>query len=212
MAMVAVHILTPGDAFSTEKLRGVVASLAASAFANGLNVFGTQALGLGIETSSILFLVLCGNVAGYVFDIMFAKERFVVGGAVAPLPYTAFSKRFRWLIRSFAQRQFFRYLVTVIIDSLVLLALLQYTLGELDKRGVNFPYRNVVVAASISVFTFFLYNNILRFDWAYSDNENPVMNVVVIMWVTLVIMIYAVSQGGGTAPPQKSAPTSAPAS
>lgn len=211
--MAVPRILTPGDAFSTEKLRGVVASLAASGIANGLNVFGTQVLGLGIEASSVLFLVLCGNVAGYVFDIMFAKERFAVGGGAAtPLPYTAFGKRFRWLLRSFAQRQFFRYVVTVIIDSLVLLALLRYVVGELDRRRVDFPFRNVLVAAAIAVFTFFLYNNILRFDWAYSDNENPIMNVVVIMWVTLVLMIFAVSsQGAGTAPPQKPAPGSAAA-
>lgn len=192
-------ILSPSDAFGREKLRGLVMSLVSGVAANALNLLGTHVLGLSVQASSVIFLQAFGNVFGYALDILFAKRVFAVqrGGArfEGPVPYSDLATRARWLLRSFVGRQFFRFLVTVIIDTLVSLALLNWAIKAMDRHGVlmGFRYRNVIVAGMIAIGTFFLYSNILRFDWAYSDADVPMFNVIVLMWVTLVLVITAVT-------------------
>lgn len=194
------QILTPEDAFSNEKLRGVVTSIVSGIASNALNIVGTQVMGLDIQTSSILFMYIVGNILGYSSDIVFAKYAFRIeqkGGKIfdGPVAYGDYKTRFKWLWKSFFRRQFFRYMITILIDTLVSLSLLKWVIQELDRRDIQreFKYRNVIVAGFVAIFTFFLYTNVLRFDWAYSDKEIPMMNIVVMMWVTIVLMIYASS-------------------
>ena len=207
-------ILSPSDAFGREKLRGLVMSLLSGVAANALNLFGTRVLGLSVQVSSAIFLQAVGNVLGYTLDILFAKSVFTVqrGGARVEghVPYGDLATRVRWLLRSFVGRQFFRFLITVIIDTLVSLALLNWAIRAMDRHAVltEFRYRNVIAAGAIAVGTFFLYSNILRFDWAYSDADVPVFNVIVLMWVTLVLVITAVTY---PSPSPEGAPSPSPA-
>ena len=195
-------ILTPGDSMSSEKFRGLVMSAISGLAANGLNYLGVKHMGLSIQISSAIFLQLIGNVLGYVLDILFAKSQFRVrnyrgSGAPydGPIPYNDFSTRLKWLFKSFVSKQFYRFVVTVIIDTLVSLAILNWTIKAFDAKKVlvDFKYRNLMLAALVAVGTFFLYVNVLRFDWAYADQDLPIFNIVVLMWVTLVLMMYAVT-------------------
>lgn len=189
-------IFTVEDAFSEEKIRGAVTSVVSGLVANALNFYGSRGLGLSIEVSTLVFMHIVGNIIGYCADILFAKKRFKLrGSAEAPVPYRDIPARLAWLGRSFVGRQFYRYAVTVLIDTLVSLALLKWIIKVLDERRIlmDLPFRNVAVAAAVAVFTFFLYTNILRFDWAYADHNSPMLNVTVLMWVSIVLMLYATS-------------------
>ena len=196
------NLLTPDDAFRSEKFRGLVMSAISGFAANALNFIGIKYLGLSVQTSSVLFLQLVGNITGYALDILFAKRHFKVPNFrgtgklfEGPVPYNDIATRWRWLLKSFAGKQFYRFFITVIIDTLLSLAILNWTIRTFDEKGilVDFKYRNLVLAGAIAVGTFFLYVNVLRFDWAYSDDDMPIFNVIVLMWVTLVLMIYAVT-------------------
>lgn len=214
----------PEKTFSEEKLRGIATSIASGSTAGGLN-FGLTAAGLSPTLSAFLALYLTGSVLGYVFDILFAKRDFNVPWGYhrlphdkkeddaivpykGPVPYTDFALRGAWLLRSFVSKQFFRYIITVILDTLAGIIILTAAIQYMNAKEflVDFEFRDALVAGGISIFTFLLYNNILRFDWAYSDTNDPYLNVIILMWCVLVILIFAVTfhrgdkQSGSRAP------------
>ena len=209
-------LLSPGATFTGEKVRGAAVSVASGTLAGGLHILAVK-LGMSATLASALVLYLFGNLLGYASDILFAKRDFrvpaswVPASALAelkrhgtvspgglfngPLPYTMLGVRTRWLLLSFANKQFFRFLVTVLLDTLIGIALLRAAIDVADHYQVlpQWRMRDAVLAVLIAVFTFFLYTNILRFDWAYRDGDEPLMNIVVLMWATLVLMVFAVT-------------------
>ena len=176
--------------FTGEKLRGMLASAAASVLGNLLNVFGQSVLGLNPLLSTTLFLQGGASFVGYILDILFAKSSFS-GRAV---PYSDLATRTRWLVKSFISSPFMKYVVTVIIDTLIMVELLKTILDFLDAKEIRFKFRNEVCAAVVSVLTFILYVNAMRFNWAYVDSENVLINVLMLAWLALTMMIFCVSR------------------
>lgn len=202
-------LLTPADSFGSERFRGLLMSAISGVLANLLNFVGIKYMGLSVQLSSVLFLQVMGNVMGYILDILFAKKNFIINNFHGsgtnfdgPLPYREIGTRVKWLVNSFLSKQFYRFIITVIIDTLVSLSLLNWSIKAMDSKKIltEFKYRNFMLAALIAVGTFFLYNNILRFDWAYVDHDQPIFNVIILMWVTLVLMMYAVTYTAAPGP------------
>jgi hypothetical protein len=195
-------ILSPASAFKGEKWRGLLMSMISGGTSNALNLFCTQVLGMPIILSTVICLLLFNNILTYTLDILFAKRSFRVRhyqgrpNYEGPIPYGDLATRGAWLLRSFISKQFYRYVITIIIDIFITIVVLRYAIAELDRRKIltDFKYRNVIVAALISIVSFFLYVNVLRFDWAYADDDQPVFNIIVMMWVTIVVMMYAATQ------------------
>lgn len=184
-------LLNPGEIFQGEKLRGAVMSVITGVLANVLNV-GGQAMGVPIQLSSFLSLNLIGNLLSYILDILFAKQNFYTGGTVSKISYTDFKTRLSWLGSSFFNKYFFRFVITVFLDTIIYLSLLDYTIYLMNsyKLFMDYKYRDVVLAGIIALVTFVLYVNVIRFDWAYSHEENPLMNVLIIVWLTLLLVVY----------------------
>jgi hypothetical protein len=176
--------------FTTEKLRGMFVSLAASFAGNSMNVFGQKVLHLNPLISTALFLQLVANVLVYALDIVFAKRAF--NGA--DVPYTHLQERAAYLWRSFATPTFMKFIITAIIDLVVVVELLRATMSYLDAANVTFRFRNEIAAAVISIIVFMLWGNAVRFNWAYADTDNPVMNIIMIAWVAMALMLFAVAR------------------
>lgn len=203
----SVPKLTPEGTFTREKLRGILTSVMTGGAAGGLNL-GLAASGLSPVISAFLGLYVFGSLLGYSADILLAKETFRIpqgyGGTPGPyhgpVPYTDILVRARWLLRSFAGKQFFRFFITVLIDSLVGIAMLNALIEYMDDQAflMDFGFRDTLAAGGISIFTFLLYNNILRFDWAYNDAEDPLMNIVILMTSTVVLIVFSVASQRGT--------------
>lgn len=194
--------LTPENVFSSEKIRGMITSVVSGGVSGSLNLIGVAYLGMSAPLSAFLFLYVFGSVFGYSIDILFAKNNFTIKSGNngikpfhGPVPYTDFRTRILWLLRSFIDKHFFRFVITVIIDTLIGLSILRALIDYMNDREIlmDFAFRDVLVAGAVSIFTFFLYNNVLRFDWAYSDSEHPTMNVIVLMWVGIVLIIFSLS-------------------
>lgn len=196
---------SPKSTFTEEKIRGLVASLASGATASGLN-FGGMAIGLSPAVSTLLGIYIIGNFLTYVFDILFAKRNFDIppkkGGHLlgysGPIAYTNLKVRFAWLLKSMIGPQFFRYVISVIIDTLTGVAVVRTSVDLLDKYDVLMEYkiyRDFAVSSFVTVATFFLFVNVLRFDWAYANQSDPqdhVMNIVVLAWLAVSIMVFSV--------------------
>jgi len=185
--------------FRSEQGRGIFGYISAAILANYLNVYLSTITKLSVTQSSFLSIYIIGNLIVYSSDILFAKKTFYidrykgVANYVGDVPYTDFSTRGYWLLTSFYKKYFFRFLVTVVIDTVIGLTLLKFTIKKLDDLEIlmKWKYRNYVVAAIVSAFTYFLYLSTLRFKWAYQHEENPIMNILVMIWVSLALLVSA---------------------
>ena len=172
--------------FTKEKVRGMGASIVASLSGNTLNIFGQSVLGLNPLVSTALFLQVTGNFIGYMLDMVFAKE--VINGM--QVPYVDILARVQFMVKSLGTTMFFKFIITVIIDTIVIVEMLNAALFILDANDIKFKFRDELVAASISFVTFILWTNALRFNWAYADTSNPIMDIVILAWLAIVIMIF----------------------
>lgn len=185
------------DVSGTEKIRGLVTAIISGTTSGGLNqlllTFGTPYL-----VSTLLSLYLFGNLLAYSLDILFAKYTFNlpngykgVANFNGHVPYNDYITRLKWLFSSFLQSQFFRFLITVLIDTLIGLTILNAIIQKLDEKNIHFPFRNLLLSGGVAVFTFIIYLNALRFDWAYVDKVDPITNIVVLMWTSIVLIVYS---------------------
>lgn len=175
----------------SEKSRGIIGYILAVVLANTINIILTNTTTLTIEQSTFISMYLIGSVIVYTSDILIAKDCFKIDGKVKFVSHYDIATRFNWFIKSFVDKYFFRFLLTVIIDTIVGISILKYTIHTLDKVKIleNWKYRNHLIVFVIAIFTYILYLSVLRFDWAYSDDENVMLNILVIAWVSLAILI-----------------------
>lgn len=192
-----VNILSPTGMFTAEKVRGIFTHLVSGGVVSGLNVFGIAGLGWSPERSGFVFAYLIGSVLSYSLDILFAKRDFRMrDGTVAFVPYGQLGRRAAWLMRSYAKKHFFRYVVAALLDTIVGLSLLRALITYMDRKRflADWKWRDPLAAVAVGVVTFFLFANVLRFDWAYAESDNPVMNMIVLMSTTVVLTTYALSK------------------
>ena len=190
-------LLSFGSTFTGEKMRGAAASAVTGTTVMALNAFGVLGLGLSAPVSALLFVYLGGGTAGYVADIMLAKRDFMIGGVSVHVPYTDVRRRGAWLFRSFFRRFFVRYLVTLVIETLTGLAMLDALIKAMDRHQFMQEHkklRDAAAAVIVAVVNFLLYGNVLRFDWAYKEEEHPLMNMVVLAWMGVSMLTFAATR------------------
>lgn len=176
--------------FTGEKGRGVVAGTIASIVANGAFALGVLA-GLPPAAALVLGQQILGNLVAFILDIVLAKEKF----HGRKIPYSELRERVTYMLKAFLKPTFFRFVLAVIIDTLVVYQLFTFGRRWLEERNIRFRFRDQLVAATSVLITYVLYNAILRFDWVYVDDDTPVMNVVVIAWLALTIMMACIASG-----------------
>lgn len=190
-----------GSLLKGEKFRGFFTSVASATIAGGLNVLGTY-MGLDPTLSVLVSVYLLGNAVAYVGDIMFAKEKFAnLDGRSSSspservIPYDAYMQRLTWLLKSFTDRYFYRFVITVVLDTLVGISIIRASIDFLDDHDVltEFMWRDLFVTGLVSVFTFFLYTNVLRFDWAYRSDTDLTMDMVVLVGMIVVMTVFALT-------------------
>ena len=186
-------LLSPASVFTGEKGRGLLTSVASGGISAGMNYVGTAVLGMNPVLSAAVFLYSLGSLLSYSFDILYAKREFH-GRA---LPYSAQRERWAYLARSFRRKQFYRFVITLILETVVSVCVLRAVLDQLDRMRVWTAtprarrLRDVAAALAVALAVFLLFANVLRFDWAYRDDDNPTMNMIVLMWTTLALVVFA---------------------
>lgn len=170
---------------TNEKVRGFFTSIVASIIVYFFN-FLLVVFGSSPELVNVILIPL-GGVLSYMLDIVFARK--------GPIPYTDLTARYNWLLVSFRKRYFFRFIVTLIIELIVTLSLVTAIRKAMDSRGhmVSGKWKTfrdfmITVVCSLLVFTFF--GNILRFDWAYSDDNIRILNISVLLCLVICVTIF----------------------
>ena len=174
-----------------EKNMGKLTSITSVIIANILNYILNIGFGINIQESSGISLYLIGNILGYVLDLLFAKKKlYLIDKNGNPKLIDNFNDKIKFVLLSFVDKYFIKYVILCVIDAIIGLILLKYCIKILDENKIllNFKYRNLIVALLIPTVTYFLYVNNLRFDWAYEYNENFLLNVLMYVWLTIVLL------------------------
>jgi hypothetical protein len=182
--------------FKGEQSRGVIGYIIAGTIAYYLNILLSKTTKLTVTQSTFISVYIIGNVLLYSFDILFSKEKFLINDKYTEIPYTEIKTRGLWLLQSLYQKYFFKFLATVIIDTIVGLTLLKITIDKLDELNIlkTWKYRNYVVAFIVATITYILYLSTLRFKWAYSHEESIILDILVMAWVSILILVAAINQ------------------
>lgn len=176
-----------------EKTLGAVCSVVVGIISSAFFI-GSQALGVPLEagfaTSSVI-----GNFLGYTADILFAKRCFHETGPDGPelVAYDQWDlqRRFAWYLRSLVSRSFIRFVVTVVIDVIVCLAIIDLVSTSMDDLGIRFRMRDTVVATVVTMITFHSFINEMRFRYAYSAEDDITHDLIVYAWATILLVLYA---------------------
>jgi len=171
--------------WAVQDVRTIVVTIISGTVAWILNLLGMY-VGLSEKQSSIIAFYIFGSLIAYVLDIVLVKDVF----GTVNIPLSDLAYRFNWLLRSFITPVFLRFIMTILLDTIIGMSILTYVLQLLDRYNIHFGMRDTICSAMVAVFTFFLYNNTLRFAWAYNEEYNPLLDIVVLAWVTLALMIF----------------------
>lgn len=170
----------------SEKFRGIFTAIVSGLSSGGLNQM-LMYLNVPVLYSTTLSIYIFGNILAYTIDILFAKRKFLN----KIVSYSDISYRFQWLLNSFISIVFVKFILVALIDTLLGITLLKFLLKQMDDRKIHFKFRNLIMSGAVAVFTFFLYVNILRFDWVYKENTDDLSNVTVVTWASIIIMIFS---------------------
>ena len=179
-----------------EAIRGQFASVASALL---LNVIGAIMLKSGVPENLVVlnYGFILGPVIGYMFDMWFGKEQ--------GLEYTAkgeVKNVLKYVFGSIASPQFFRYIITVILDLFIsdplMTVIKKTTLGirnSFSKKkdfysqflSINFAS---LLQSIVGVVTFNAYTNQTRFNWAYPDeNSKDHISKDLILLITAVASV-----------------------
>lgn len=175
-----------------EKFVGAIVSVIVGLISTGILV-GAQAVGASTE-ASVVYANLIGNFLGYTGDILVAKECFDAwtGSEYVPVKYDQWDlqNRFVWYVKSLASKSFLRFVMTVTIDLIVSLAIIDLVTQLLDDLNVKFRFRDAIVAGGVSMVTFQIFVNEVRFNYAYKRASSFTHDLVVFMWASVLIVFY----------------------
>ena len=166
-------------------VRGAIASMMATSIANFINwIFIKQT---NTENKFVTFtnLFILGNILAYSLDILIAKTHF----NDKFIPYDNVNDRLTYLFRSYLSSNFIKFLITVIIDVMLIYTIFEKIKTYFNHKNIVFKYRDSLIASSISFMTFTLFINILRFKWAYVKSDFTT-DLIVYTWLGISAMIF----------------------
>lgn len=175
-----------------EKFLGTIVSIVVGLLSTGV-MLASQAAGGTVE-ASVVYANIIGNFVGYSGDVLVAKQCFDAwnGEEYVPVKYDQWDvqKRFVWYAKSLASKSFLRFVLTVTIDIIVSLAIIDLVTQLLEDLGIKFGLRDTLVAGFVSVFTFQIFVNEIRFNYAYDRSDNFTHDLIVFAWASLLIVLY----------------------
>ena len=78
----------------------------------------------------------------------------------------------------------------MIIDTIVGYIIMSFIIEYMDRKNFHFTMRDSIIAMLVAIFNFIVCTNALRFDWAYAEDNNKILDFIVFMWTTLVMILF----------------------
>lgn len=168
-----------------ESTRGILASVIANAFSQFLIYITSKTQ---IQNKDFILYIITfafANILSYSLDILLAKENF--DGNV--IPVTDIKTRALYLLDKMFSYQLVKFFIVVCIDIIVVSAIFKKIRQLLDRKNIKFKNRDQLLMVAITLTTFLIYGNMIRFQWVYSDDENVTLDILIISWLTILLVI-----------------------
>ena len=183
--------------YKTQESKGDLTSIISIVIGNILNIIFNKYYGMEIHKSTLLSVYMIANIIAYILDILFAKEKLFVKmykgqkNYYGKIPYNDYKVRLHFLLKSFMDKYFLKFIVLTVIDSIIGLTILRFLIKLCDMYDIltKWKYRDLTLAFLVSSVTFFLFVSKLRFDWSYEYKENFMLNVLMYIWLSIILLI-----------------------
>lgn len=165
-----------------------------SSFANiviTIAIFVIKTLLPNIHVNNYLFDFFFGVCLTYIIDILFVQQRFNKNNSYVSIPYTDYYSRLKYL---FKISVFYKFLVVIVIGSLINRSLYKFIINILNKyrlfqRKKHHYYRDLVINMVINFFLTLMLLNFLKFKWAYVDSDDSYQSLMILTLFSLSILI-----------------------
>lgn len=175
--------------FDKQKILGAATSVASGGMSNGIYLIFWKLLGMNPILAAVLALQLIGGLLAYSFDIVFAKESF--NGT--KIPYSDILYRLSYLGNSFFSEMIIRFVVALIIMSIVYFFVYKALLKTARRYNITFKYNEAFYAMGLSVALYFLFNHILLFDYVYNELDRSIeVDLTVVGTMLLCLIAYCI--------------------
>ena len=145
------------------------------------------------KKENILFYdLVLGIIFTYIVDILFIQKFFknFNTSMLEEISYSSIRYRIKYL---FKYRIFLKYLIVVIISSILVSSLIRFTKNTMKKYDIKQKYlKNIYLDFLINIFFKFLvtaiFLNFIKFKWAYVDNNDVYLTAIIISLLNLSIL------------------------
>lgn len=172
-------------AFDEQKILGALTSIASGGISNGLYFVLINVAKANPVMSAVFALQIFGGILAYTFDILFAKKTFY-GQEV---PYSQLRYRAGFLLSSVFTEMFIRFVIAVIIMSVVYYFAYKSWLKYAEENGLTFRYHEFVYALLMSISMYFLFNHVILFDYVYVETERPVTVDITMIGIMIISLL-----------------------
>lgn len=168
-----------------EHTRGLLTSILSSIITQFIILItsNTQVKNKDVVLYVITFVI--ANFLSYSLDILLAKDNF--NGTRVSL-YDV-ETRFAYLFEKVLSFQIVKFFMVVAIDFMIVNSIFKRSREFLDRKDIKFKHRDQILMGAITLFTFMLYGNLLRFEWVYVDKKNKTVDILILVWLTTLLMI-----------------------
>jgi hypothetical protein len=134
---------------------------------------------------TFVFETILSQVLVYFTDILFIQEHFMRKG----LEPNSLMEKFMYSLDRYIV---YKFIVIVGISTIINTSIYNYIVGKMDERKLLIhmkSHRNLLALILVNVFATISYVNIMKFKWAYINNEDPILNMIIVSWFSLSILI-----------------------
>jgi hypothetical protein len=126
----------------------------------------------------------------FLADVLFIQEQFCVEQKLKTLQWNSFVDR---LTYTFKINIFYKFAVTVFLVSVINNLTFKYIISKMKTKKVinknNIREINLIVGVLVNIFTTIVFANALKFKWAYVNNSNLILNMLIISWFSITLLI-----------------------
>ena len=145
------------------------------------------------KKENLLFYdLVLGIIFTYIVDILFVQKFFknFDTRALEQISYSNISYRMKYL---FQYRIFLKYIIVVIISSILVSSLIRFTKNtmkkyDIDNKKLNSSYLDFLINIFFKFVITAIFLNFIKFRWAYVDNNDVYLTAIIVSLLNLSIL------------------------
>lgn len=168
-----------------EYSRGIITSILSSGFTQILIYLTSRTKIKNKDLILYIITFIVANILSYSFDILLAKDNF--NGTRIALDDVQF--RVNYLLSHIFSYQMIKFFIIIAIDLIIVNSVFIRMRKFLDEKDIKFKNRDQLLMFTLTTLSFLLYGNMLRFKWAYVENNSLILDVLMMAWLSILFFI-----------------------